>query len=400
MYSVECDKRKYPVVKNKVLRLYLYVCDFFTSLFLPKNTAIQKGRISKILLRNPAALGDVLYTLRLIDAIKTANPQMEIGLLVGSWSLPLVSHCEDIAYIHTEDHWSLNRNRIGKLKKIIRWWHTRNVALKEIRDVGYDVAIDCYYYYPSGSFLLFQAHIPIRIGYDSHGGSSFYTKILPWKIKDIHNVEYQAKLIESLGIMISPLVNTVVNFEQTYEKNGLSSKRIKSGYIVVSVGTGAKIREWPETSWKILFDYLKKHEYKIIFVGAGQREQTLIDFLMKGCNKHDVISLCNKLSIPELAMIISRAKLFIGLESFAGHIAAMYKVPQISIMHGSTNQYHWQPFANPNCKVIRRHIDCSPCYFPSRCIHHNMCMEIEVGDIIAAIERLQGVISKCEGNDD
>ena len=132
---------------------------------------------------------------------------------------------------------------------------------------------------------------------------------------------------------------------------------------------------------------LKEYEYKVVFVGAGRKESERIELLRRKLS-YSTISLCNKLTIVQLASIISKSNLFIGLESFTGHIAATYKIPQVSIMHGFTNQNHWQPYANPNCIVIRKNIECSPCYFPSRCKKSNLCMDISCDDVIRAVRCL------------
>lgn len=383
--------KKYPVVQNPYLRGYMHIYDLLATVMSSIRPRKKEGPIKKILLRNPAALGDVLYTLRLVRAIKEKNPYVSIGLLIGSWALPFVENALDVDTIHIEDHWALNRRHISLKDKVICWRKTRKKALDEIKKEKYDLAVDLYYYYPSASFLFWQAGIPMRIGYDSHEGSSLYTKTVPWKNQDIHNLEYQANLFTDGTISLSDLAQTkaVMRFdttdEQFLQKYALQPKK----YIVISVGTGAPDREWPIDYWQeLLFrlNYGINHNEipQFIFVGAGKKEKGRIDILLNKLGNRGK-SLCNQLTIPQLMQVIRNSRLFIGLESFAGHIAAMYKTPQVSIMHGATNQMQWQPFANPNCTVIRRNLSCSPCYFPSRCAYKNACMAIPVESVYKGV---------------
>lgn len=386
---IKLRARKYPMVRNKYLRAYMYLFDTFSCLmefFQLKNNSHPK--IKKLLLRNPAGLGDILYTLRLAHAIKANNPNIKIGIVSASWAAPMINACRDIDSFFTEDHWDLNRRRTTKTKKIISWLRERRKTPKLLRGEHFDAAVDCYYYFPSGALLFYQANIPIRIGFDSNEGSPLYSSVKHWENLDIHNVEYQSELIKALGLGMADLSNSVADFkfkeadEELLNKFNLAKKQ----YFVFSVGTGAPNREWTEENWNRLIGYLGAHYHrKIVLVGAGERERILITSLVSTRNEY-LVNLCDKLTITELCQVIRNSLFFIGLESFAGHLAAMYKVPQISIMHGATNLYQWIPFANSNCWVVRKKLKCSPCYFPSACPYHNKCMDISSEEVINVLE--------------
>ena len=382
---------KYPLVRNPYLRKYLYGYDFGSSLLILRNCTKHK-RIQRLLLRNPGALGDVLYTLRLIRAIKQVNPDIFIGVLIGSWALPLAETCLDVDAIHIEDHWAVNRSNMRIWKKFYHWLDTRYKVVKELKQNHYDMAIDLYYYYPSAASLLWQAGIPERIGYDSHEGSAFYTNVVRWENIDVHNIEYQEKLVLEASISVYDLSSSHINLNfPKYDIDLLQTySLVAKKYFVISVGTGDVNREWPLEKWRILLKYLNSFFPSqqinfFVFVGMGKREYERILALLESIPDRG-ISLCNRLSIPELMQIIRNARVFIGLESFAGHIAAMYKVPQVSIMHGATRQRHWEPFSNPYCTVVRKNIECSPCYFPSQCQYQNACMEISAEIVLQKVK--------------
>ena len=388
---------RYPLVGNRFLRAYLYIFDFFCLMFkclFPQRVrTLQRFDIKKvrrILLRNPAAFGDVLYTLRLATALKKRYPYIEIGLVVGSWVRPLVEISRDITYVHYEDHWAVSRSKQHILQRFFRWWNDRRRVLGEIREKHYDIAIDLYYYFPSSAFLFYQAGIPCRVGYDSNGGGALLSKRVSWSIVEQHNVEYQAALLNEIGFSLSreDLIESEVGFSPCKKETLLftNDQIIPGRYIVVHVGTGAESREWCIDRWVSLINSLGKCGLRIFFTGQGKREKFFIEYILQHTNVN-AISFCDQISLSELFVLIKNTRLFIGLESFAGHIAAMYKIPQVSIMHGASNQSHWQPYHNENCIVIRKKLDCSPCYFPSQCKYNNLCMDILPEDVIGAVRK-------------
>ena len=84
--------------------------------------------------------------------------------------------------------------------------------------------------------------------------------------------------------------------------------------------------------------------------------------------------------------MIKDCELFLGVESFLGHVAAFYQKKQISFMHGACNRYQWEPYRNPNCYVLRSKIQCSPCYYPSRCNNPHACVIYALQDINDALD--------------
>ena len=177
---------KYPLVRNKFLRVYLYFWDFVYDVLkfcvqqksLPDK--IEKNEVHRILLRNPAAFGDVLYSLRIATALKVENPQIEIGMMAGSWTRGLVSACPAIRHIHTENHWSVSQSGGSLPWRFLKWLKQWNLLRKEVQSIQYDLAVDLYYYFPSASFFFWAAHIPRRIGYDASGGSILFTERKHW----------------------------------------------------------------------------------------------------------------------------------------------------------------------------------------------------------------------------
>jgi ADP-heptose:LPS heptosyltransferase len=66
--------------------------------------------------------------------------------------------------------------------------------------------------------------------------------------------------------------------------------------------------------------------------------------------KSPVIDLTGKLYLVELASLIGRCDLAIGVDSMAMHLAAMFGRPQV-VLFGPTNPFHWRP-RHPQAVVL------------------------------------------------
>ena len=379
-----------------LVRGYCFLKDALFSVIakLSKQKKPSEVDLSRILLNNGAHFGDVLLSLQLVSYIKKAHPTSKIGMVIGSWTLPMVKDCEDIDEIYIIDHWKLNRAKKSIIEKIKQYISTRKAALARIKKDKYTVAIDFFSRYPTTALLFFQANIPCRAGYIAGGGRPLLTHPLEWHEEDRHIIEYQADLLREIGIPVQALEKSTVNFR--YAKRGeelLREYGLSAGeYIVCHIGSGEPTREWQKEKWVQLAQELIYHTDKIVFTGAGKREEDDIRWILYAIDSHNALSLCEKLSVCGLIQVIKTAKLFVGCESFAGHIAAMCKTPQISIMHGATRLSQWQPFGNPRCIVVRASLSCISCGAPAQCDLHHQCMRnIFVEDVLRAYEKMMNI---------
>jgi len=55
-----------------------------------------------------------------------------------------------------------------------------------------------------------------------------------------------------------------------------------------------------------------------------------------------VVDLTGELVVSELAALMQGARVAIGVDSMAMHLAGLWKVPQV-VLFGPTNPFHWRP---------------------------------------------------------
>lgn len=305
--------------------------------------------IKRILVCNSAHIGDVILTTAVLPVLRSAYPDAEIGVLVGSWALPVVENHALIDHIHIFDHPLHNRSSksITAKKRVgSRSWLQ---AHKEIVQKKYDVAFDFYSLYEKNAArLLYHAHIPERVGWFGFNPIHYNCRFF-WidaiNDQDLHTVEIHGQLLREYGIEESHLKKLKPTL---IYRDEIPKVKLPNDYFVVHMGVGEKRREWNEKGWKDLVSLLDSLGTKLVFVGNGKRERELIKEVVKDLKTP--LNLADSLSWKELIPVIGSAKLLIGLESMAGHIAAAIDTPAVLIYGGTAKVARWRPY-NACCKL-------------------------------------------------
>jgi ADP-heptose:LPS heptosyltransferase len=353
-------------IRNPGWRFAFGRMDALLGLLIPYRGIEPPSRPKKILLSHSAHMGDLLIASSVLPVLKSAFPDVRIGFLIGSWARPVIEGHPMVDWIHIVDHWRLNRGSGSRREKVKRHRETRAAALAGIRSVGYDTAVELFYYFPNFIGLLWKAGIPVRIGYASAGFGSLLTHPLGWVNVDVHMSDYLMQLLELLplpegvagkGRMRVPEDGRLPDLLRDEAGKG-------NGYIVFHMGTGARIREWPLREWRALAGKFAGGDLRLVFTGSGEKErreiETVIDGL-EGC-----VNLCGTLDWPGFVAVVRNARLLFGVESVAGHVAAAAGTPYVVVYSGTTNTHHMRPMGNGGI-VLKHPVPCDPCYRARGC---------------------------------
>ncbi len=382
------------LVRNRYLNFALRCADVLLNVARVRTTRLPTPPIlpRRILLANGAHLGDVLIFSAVLPVLKREFPQIEIGVVVGSWANHIVTGHPLIQWVHVVDHWKHNRSGNSFLQKLLHYVRTRSRALAEIREVRYDVVIDFYYYFPNFIPMLWQAGIPIRIGYGSGGFGSLLTHEVEWRNRDCHVVDYHAALLRLLAVSeqslhgLSPVLPpTSGDLEHRLESMIAAVDGGPCAYIVLHMGTGQIQREWPLTNWKRLAERLAEDGIRLVFTGTGADEAKKIASVIDGLQ--NCVDLCGKLSWPEFVTVVAGARLLVGVESLAGHLAAAVNTPCVFIKSGITHPLHWRPLTD-QCEVLTATVSCSPCYRSNGCVAMDCVRGVEPNFVYEACNKL------------
>ncbi len=355
---------------NRLLRLYLLASHIITRdlLFASKNrsSTLSLGGLAprRILVCNGAHLGDVVIASSALPVLRSRFPTAEIGFLCGSWAQELVKAHPLVNYVHVADHWVLNRSKLSLTRRIARTVRTSLQSISEIRRLKYDLSIDFYIFYPNLAEIPWAAGVPVRIGYGSGGFGAFFTHCfeLPFRL-NAHMLDYHGYLLANLGCAdeevkkMRPSLDYLVRPLSQVKAAMNDGESLEPGaYIVLHIGAGDPHKEWPVTNWRTVAAELCG-QYKLVFTGRGRRESELIAQVIDGLPNS--INLCNRLDLSSFASVVSKARLVIGLDSVAVHIASALGVPSVALWSGIYPSLFKPRFGR--CDVIIGSVPCVPC---------------------------------------
>ena len=154
-----------------------------------------------------------------------------------------------------------------------------------------------------------------------------------------------------------------------------STARVEPGAVVIQNSCrgalyAAVTKEWPFERWDQLAEHLASEGHKLVQIG------TVLDPPVQGA-----VDLRGKTDLPRAALILERAKLFIGLESGLMHLAAAVRVPSVIIYGGRTRP--WETGYPWHFHAANTTIPCAGCALNAGCPHNVACMdEISVSKIL------------------
>lgn len=329
-----------------------------------RSPAPAPSRVKKILLCNAGHLGDMIMFRTIIPYVRHNYPDAEIGVLVGSWNHHMLSAHPDVSHIHHIDQVRHNRSKLSWIGKVCTEMMGVSKAISEIREIGYDVAVDTYHFIFNNTRHLWSSGIPIRIGFDSSGYESLLTHVARFKSSTTHEVN---EYLNVLRLLHGDWPSAIGRYSELSDIR--KSYVLPEPYIIFHCGAGDGKRLWSESSWSMLCDLVDGGRL-VVFTGYGENEMKFINTVIKSSKNKRVLNLCSMLSMGEYIGLVCGAELLIGVESLSGHIAAACGVPSISLYSGLADPVQWAPLgdtasiivSNPNNaeKDVRNMSDITP----------------------------------------
>ena len=380
---------------------FLFCClDVALSVCVRSRTVASPLPPRRILISNIAHLGDVIMATSILPVLKNAFPECEIGFLIGSWALPVLQNHPLVSAVHVLDHWAHNRASLSKQAKFQRYLQTRRDALREIRAAQYDIAFDFYWNFPNTLPLLWQAKIPMRVGYESGGFGPLATHALEFGDKRLHASQRYLDLVKTLPLVqrewknqreLESSLKPVLPPVQEHGDAALLSELQAAGlqetdYLVFHVGAADSFRDWPAARWRELAMHLSALGYPLLFTGSGPKDALRIEEILSGLS--GCVNLCDRLPWAGFVAAIAGARLLVCVDTVAGHIAAAARTPCVVITAGRW-PYLWRPLG-PGTRLLMHPVPCAPCHLNCGCAGMECIQDVSV---MAVREAAQALLS-------
>ena len=335
----------------------LRVADMILSLFFPRTSNSRVERPRRVLLASGGHLGDAVVLTASIRRVRDLLPEATIGVVLPSWSRTVVEGHPDVLRIHTIDHWRRNRARLSFATKLRQFLRTQHTALREIRNAGYDVAIDLSAYSPNMAIPLWRAAIPARAGFISGGFSPLFTHRLGWGRMGRHMVERHAELIRqvlgdshdvaAMRYDLPSNSDAAARATTLLASLGLRADR----YSVVHMGSGRADPHWSIEKWRSLAEMAGTSFGNLVFTGRGPAECRAVEQVTNGCGH--CVNLCDVPDWPVFVELIRGSLCVFTVDTSAGHVAAAVDTPTLVVWPDVLDDVSWYPHG-AHARVVSR----------------------------------------------
>ncbi|PLY09878.1 MAG: glycosyltransferase family 9 protein [Arcobacter sp.] len=319
----------------------------------------MEQKIKKVLIIRCGALGDLVYSTSVIDALRYEyGENTQIDFLTTPINAQLFKNDPRVNQLFFLKH-----------KKFpILLSPQKQALIKHSRNYPYDLLIN----FEMGK--QFKSLVEKVEAKKKSGWFSEEIHITKTHMVEICKEFYKSSISqENMNKSFPKLFGA--NFEEVKNRFNLPDK-----YLVFSPSNshnrkkGLNYRAWPHKHWKKLLS-LVPNNMPVVLIGA-KGEEAFFEPL-KPYSKN-VIDLVSKMSIPMMISVVEHAKALVVTDTGTAHIASAVNTPVFCLI-GPTPSEETGPYKTPfnQVEVIKANLPCSPCYkteVMKEC-QFNECME-------------------------
>lgn len=281
--------------------------------------------LKNILIINLKYLGDLIVTTPAIKAIREKYSEAKITVLVRKPYKDILAGNNDIDEIIYYDLSNKEKRGFAKIKSEIDF-------VIQLRSKKYDAVIslqagDRY------ALWAFLCGAKFRVGPIENNMAFLFTHRAQVYENKSSFMDYYLELAASFGaepkskqtfyVLNQAFLKTVEDF--------FSHKNISPNdrYVCIHPGAGEASRKWNLNNYPLLINkILDQTEYKIVFT-IGPQEYINQPYFESLSNSRVIVQYSN--NVQELAWVISKSEILIGMDSGARHLAAALKIPSLAL---------------------------------------------------------------------
>lgn len=327
--------------------------------------AIDFTSIQRVLLIKLRHHGDVLLCSPLPHALRARHPHLEVDALVYADTAPMLAGHPDLQRLHVIDkRWREQgwRTQLGQ-----EW-----ALLQTLRSRRYDLILHLTESWRGAALCrLLQAPYAAVAAYPRRRHSRFWRNsfshhaAIPGRLR--HTVEKHLDLLRVLGLQPAVAERQLILTLQDAARARIDAQLRAAGlndqpFILIHPTSRWMFKCWDEDKLVQLIDRLHADGHAVVLSCAPDaRELASLASLQRALRQPPRLDLGGQLQLPELAALIARAELFIGVDSAPMHMAAALGTPCIALF-GPSGDLEWGPYTSADKKrILTADADRFPC---------------------------------------
>jgi heptosyltransferase-2 len=336
-----------------------------------------------ILVRMPNWLGDCVMATPVLAQLKRHFPNAHLTAMCQHNVAPLLAHDPHI-------------DAIFSFRKPSGWVHRQQhrAIIAPLQQEHFDVGFLLTNSF-SSAWWLWRGRIPRRIGWRGNLRSCLLTDALtlPVKTEQQHQVLTYQELLAPLGISVSDESPRLYLTEG--ELDAARALLIKCGWQpqkqrLIGINPGAAYgtaKCWLPERFQTLTERLLEDEKNFVVYFGDAGTASLVHSICQHFTGN-ILNLAAKTDLRELMALIAVCDVFLTNDSGPMHIAAALQTPLVALF-GSTSAIKTGPYGQGPCRIIHKHVSCSPCYRRVCPIDLRCMQRIEVDEVYRALQELQ-----------
>ncbi len=337
----------------------------------------------RLLLMRLDNIGDVVMLSPALRALRAALPQAHITLLTspaGAQVAPLLPWVDDVwvRRVVWQDASSSMPLDPGREQDLVR-----ALALGDFSAAFIFTSFSQSPYPPA--YACYLAGIPVRIGESKEFGGSVLSHWFAAPPDETHQVDRNLFLLESAGL---PVTRRDLELrlpgqarrkaDQVLAEAGVDPQR---PFLAVAPGASCPARTYdPARMAEVTRRLVEETGMPAVVLGSPRDASVAEAVASASRGRPPVTCLAARTSVPELAAILSRARLLVANDSGPMHVADAFRRPMVILFSGTDLEDQWRPRAAP-ARLLRRPTFCSPCY-RFECAYDMECLQIPPQEVV------------------
>lgn len=351
------------------------------------NALLHRDSVQRILVIKLRHFGDVLLMTPVLSTLRVNYPNALIDVLVYDGTEAMLAGNQDVYLAFTVDRELKRQGLKAQYRGEYALWNS-------LRTGHYDLVINLSDQWRAALYCRFlKPTFSLGFRYpkrDNRLWRACYSLLVDVAGPAQHTVLNNLSILAPLA-----LPTTITQVTQAWRQSDvddvdrLSRRHHLTDFVLIQPTARWAFKTWTVDGFSAVINHLTAQGRTVVLTGGRtQDEAAMISAIMACCLlPRRVINLAGRLELPELAVLIDRARLFIGVDSVPMHMAAALNTPSV-VLFGPSDLARWSPWQAPHTLLWAG--DYRPLPAPDAVdtnTRERYLAAIPAGDVIQAVNR-------------